>query len=290
LACSFLKSLYNPALGLVRSTPDGNIYYVTSDNLLAEKALSSCDPTISQAINQSISSCCDRGYDGMHEAYLGVKIPLPIHTSTTITVADSSQGRLFRNVTPATAGGNYTVLLEVHNNTGIFPDCTYADVTVYTALELKLEGNTTGVRHAMDCLMLMFDGRGLVDEPYKDGSGSENGIYQTYKLALYLYALQATGAYYYGEEDNLFRSQGPDGGFHTGYDQTGTYAGTQENAETTSIAMIAISNLSTTSPFTIPLFSIPPWIIYLYTVLAAAAVAVVITVLVLEQRKRKTVL
>jgi hypothetical protein len=109
-------------------------------------------------------------------------------------------------------------------------------------------------------------------------------------LALYLYALQAKGTYYYGEEDDLFRSQGPDGGFHTGYDQIGTYAGTRENAETTSIAMIAISSLSTTSPFALPFFSIPPWIIYLYTAFAAAAVAVVITVPVLEQRKRKTVL
>jgi len=45
-------------------------------------------------------------------------------------------------------------------------------------------------------------------KPYKDGSGSEHGIYETYKLALYLYALQATGTYYYGEEDNLFRLGG----------------------------------------------------------------------------------
>ena len=91
----------------------------------------------------------------------------------------------------------------------------------------------------------------------KDGSGVEHGIYQTYKLVLYLYALQATGTYYYGEEDNLFQSQGPDGGFHTGYDQEGTYAGTIENVETTSIAIIAISNLSTTSHFPFPFFSIP---------------------------------
>src|SRR2546422_7469984 len=88
-------------------------------------------------------------------------------------------------------------------------------------------------------------GRGLADEPYKDRS--EEGIYQTYKLALYLYALQATGTYYYGEEDNIFRLQGPGGGFHTGYDQIGTYARTRENAETTSIVITAISSLSTTS-------------------------------------------
>ena len=182
------------------------------------------------------------------------------------------------------------MIWEKHNATGILADCAYADVTVYTALELRLEGNSTGVQHEMDCLALMLDGRGLVDEPYKDGTVSEHGIYQTYKLALYLYALQKTGTYYFGEEDNLFRLQGPDGGFHTGYDQTGTYAGTQENAETTSIAMIAIASLSTTSPFPFPFFSIPSWIIYLFTGLTVAAVGAVITILLLEQRKRKAIL
>jgi hypothetical protein len=286
LACSFLKSLYNPSLGLMRSTPSSNVYYIASDNLLAEKALSSCDPTISQAINQSISSCCIRGYDGMHEALLGVKIHVPVNNSAVYKVANSTTNKLFRNVTPTAAGGNYTVFWEVHNATGIFPDCTYADVTVYTALELKLEGNTTGAQHELDCLAIMFDGRGMVDEPYKDGSGSEHGIYQTYKLARYLYALQKiSGTYNYGEEENLLRSQGPDGGFHTGYDPIGTYAGTQENAETTSIVMITIS---TTCIF--PFCSIPPWIIYLYTGLAVAAVLMVVTILVLEQRKRKPIL
>ena len=141
----------------------------------------------------------------------------------------------------------------------------------------------------MDCLNTMFDGRGLVDEAYKDGSGSEHGIYQTYKLALYTYALQnVPGSYYYGEEENLFRSQGPDGGFHTGYDQIGTCAGTPENAETASISIIAISaqNLTCTHAFCfIP--SIPSWIIYPYTGLAVAAVAIVVTILLLDQRTLK---
>jgi len=285
-ACYFLKSLYNPSLQLVRSTPNSSVYYIASDNLLAERAISSCDPIISHAINQSISSCCDDGYDHMHEVVLGVSIHIPINNSAVYTVANSTAGKLFRSVPPATAGGNYTILWEVHNATGVFPDCVYADVAVYTALELKLEGNTTGARHEMDCLNTMFDGRGLVDEAYKDGSGSEHGIYQTYKLALYTYALQnVPGSYYYGEEENLFRSQGPDGGFHTGYDQTGTYAGTGENVETTSIAMIAISSLSTTR--SLPFFSIPPWIAYLYAGLAVTALGIVVAILVLEQRKRR---
>jgi len=146
-ACSFLKSLYNPSLGLVRTTPNGSIYYIASDNLVVEKAISSCDATTSNAINQSISSCCDRGNDRMHEALLGVKIHLPIDTSTVYTIANSTSGKLFRGIFPSTAGGNYTVLWEVHNATGTFPDCTYADVIVYNALELKQEGNTTDAQH-----------------------------------------------------------------------------------------------------------------------------------------------
>src|SRR5437867_815336 len=286
-ACSFLKSLYNPSLGLVRSTPNSSIYYIASDNLFVEKAFSSCDRTTSQAINQSIISCCDSGYDQMHEALLGARIHIPINNSAIYTVANSTLGKLFRGISPTNAGGNYTVLWEVHNATGTFHDCTYADVTVYTALELRLKGNGTGAQHEMDCLTAMFDGRGMVDEAYKDGLAMEHGIYQSYKLALYIYAQQKiSGTYFYGEE-NLFRLQGPDGGFHTGYDQIGTYAGTRENAETTSIAMIATSNLSTTNPFSFPLFSIPSWVIYLFAAWAVIGRGVVVIVLVLEGKKGK---
>jgi hypothetical protein len=130
----------------------------------------------------------------------------------------------------------------------------------------------------------------VVDGAYKDGSGSEHGIYQANKLALCLYALQKlSNTYCYGDEENLFRSQGPDGGFHIGYDQAGTYAGTMENAETSSIAMILFSSFNSTCPLPFycvpPIFSIPPSIIYLYAGLAATAAAVVITIIVLDQRK-----
>lgn len=287
-ACSFLKSLYDPSLRLVRSTPNSNVYYIASDNILAERAISYCDQATSQAINQSISSCCGTGYDRMHEALLGVKIPLPIIYPLTYTVADSSAGRLFRGVTPATYGGNYTVLWEYHNATGTFPDCTYADVTVYTALELRFEGNTTGARHEMDCLAIMYDGRGMADEAYKGGPFTQYGLYQTYKLALYIYALlKVSGSFFYAGEWSLLRSQGPDGGFHTGYDQSGTYAGTQENAETTSVAIIAMSGLSMTTPLPFPVFSISSWAIYFITVWIVISLVVVAFVLFYEQRRRK---
>ena len=150
---------------------------------------------------------------------------------------------------------------------------------------MKLKNNVTGAQHEMDCLNVMFDGYGIADEAYKDGSASEHGIYQTYKLALYTYALQKlSNTYQYGGEENLLRMQGPDGGFHTGFDRAGIYAGTLENAETTSIAIIALNSTSTFRLF--PILALPPWILYVFIGFAGAAVAAVIIVLMLETRRK----
>lgn len=285
-ACQYLKSVYNPALQLVRTSPFTNVYYISSDNLLAQQALSlnNCDILDSQVISQTITTCCGEGNDLMHEALLGRPITLPIHAANIYTIANSSAGRLFRNITPTTYGANYTVLQEVHNSTSVLPDCTYADATAITALELKREGNTTAARREIDCLNLMFDGFGLVDEAYKDGSTVQHGIYQTLNLALYTYALQKISTTYYSSNvDNLLRTQGPDGGFHTGYDQKETYASTQENAETTAIALLT---LPTTPTSQFPLPPIPAWIPYFILGWVVVAVAILVLVLVIERRKK----
>lgn len=130
---------------------------------------------------------------------------------------------------------------EIHNaTTTSLSDFNYADVAAYVALEWNLEGSSLGQQFDLDCLNLMYDGHGMVDEPHKDGTGSEHGIYQTYKLALYIYAQEKFGKGSTSQElETLLRMQGLDGGSHTGYDQNGTYAGTVENAETTSTVIIA---------------------------------------------------
>src|SRR5213592_2140608 len=168
-ACEFLISLYNPALQLVKTTPSSNVYYTASDNLLAKKAVVYCNTAIGQNITQSISTCCGAGNDYMHESFLGQQIPLPIHNGTVYSIANSTAGTLFRNVSTTTAGDSYMVLWEVHNATGILPDCTYGDIAVHTALEMKLEKNVTGVQHEMECLNTMFDGYGIVHEADKNG-------------------------------------------------------------------------------------------------------------------------
>ena len=80
------------------------------------------------------------------------------------------------------------------------------------------------------------------------------------------------------------RMQGPDGGFHTGYDRAGTYAGTLENAETTSIVILALNSTSTFRLF--PPLVLSPWIVYVFNGFAGAAVVAVIMVLILETRRK----
>ena len=65
--------------------------------------------------------------------------------------------------------------------------------------------------------------------------------------------------------------------------RAGTYAGTLENAETTSIVILALNSTSTFRLFPI----LPPWIVYVFIGFAAAAGAAVVLVLMLERRKRK---
>ena|SRR2546422_10166962 len=92
-------------------------------------------------------------------------------------------------------------------------------------------------------LNTMWTGAGIADESYKEPHG-ESGIYQTYKTALYAYALtQQSIPVPAAVTTTLLRMQGPDGGFHTGYAANMTYAGTDENAETTSIAILALNTV-----------------------------------------------
>src|SRR6266571_6456448 len=103
---------------------------------------------------------------------------------------------------------------------------------------MNRRGNTTGTQEMLSVLSTMWDGKGMVDEPFKAGPG----IYQTYKDALYLLVLtRLSQPVPTGLVDSILRKQGLDGGFHTGYSANSTYAGSGENAETTSIAIIGLS-------------------------------------------------
>src|SRR3989454_2790264 len=76
-ACSFLDSLYNPSIHLVRETPSNHTYWIASDNLLAQQALQGCSSN-AQSIQAILNNatCCQRGNDHMHESLFERSIPL----------------------------------------------------------------------------------------------------------------------------------------------------------------------------------------------------------------------
>ena len=233
-ACTFLDSLYNPLVHLVQETPSNHVYWIASDNLLAQGALQECGSSKAQSVHASLNNatCCQQGNDHMHESLLGRSIPLPIHNATTYTVTG-----YWKSLTNSQETGNYTVKWEYHNGTGILSPYDYGDIATYTLLEYKRRNNETGVQDMIQVLNTMWTGTGIADEPYK-----QLGIYQTYKTALYAYALTLQSIHVPATVTAaLLRMQGPDGGFHTGYATNLTYAGTDENAETTSIAILALN-------------------------------------------------
>src|SRR5438309_1065484 len=230
-ACSFLDGLYNPSLDLVRETPSSHVYWIASDNLLAQEALQECGSSNAQSIQAILNNatCCQQGNDHMHESLLGRSISLPIHNATIYDVTG-----YWKSLTNSQETGNYTINWEYHNGTGTLSPYDYGDIATYTLLEYMRRNNETGVQDMIQTLNTMWTGIGIADEPYK-----QSGIYQTYKTALYALALtQQSIPVPATVTAALLRMQGPDGGFHTGYAANMTYAGTDENAETTSIAIL----------------------------------------------------
>src|SRR3989454_1413235 len=239
-ACTFLDSLYDPSVHLVRETTSSHVYWIASDNLLAEGALQECGSRNAQFVRAGLNNatCCQQGNDHMHESLLGRSIPLPIHNATTYTVTG-----YWKSLTNSQETGNYTVKWEYHNSTGTLSPYDYGDIATYTLLEYKRRNNETGVQDMIQVLNTMWTGAGIADEPYKE-TGVQSGIYQTYKTALYAYALtQQSIPVPATVTAALLRMQGPDGGFHTGYGTNLTYAGTDENAETTSIVILALNTV-----------------------------------------------
>src|SRR3989441_1775939 len=277
-ACAFLDSLHDQAVHLVRETSSNHTYWIASDNLLAQQALKECGSSNAQSIQAILynATCCQQGNDHMHESLLGRSIPLSIHDKTVSTVTG-----YWKSLTNSQETGNHTVKWEYHNSTGTLSPYDYGDIATYTLLEYKRRNNETGVQDMIQTLNTMWTGTGIADEPYKE-SGVQSGIYQTYKTALYAYSLtQQSIPVPSTVTSALLRMQGPDGGFHTGYANNMTYAGTDENAETTSIAIIALS------PTLVPPSS-PPALIAVTASIALLLLLIVLRIVLRRQSKQSS--
>jgi len=241
---NFLISQFNPQISLCREATEvaPNTYWVVSDNLLAWKALKMVNEAglsnateaglIAEAIEAKLREKAaihnlPTDLNGLpisfvHEAIIGDVIPLPNRTCNTLTLQSN----------------NYTVKTEVCNGTIMLDWKEYADRLLYATLSSLWQGNETAANQFFEVAKNMWDGTGI-----NDTATMTEGLYATYKLALFLYTSKVLGRKLLFEFELVKRiwslQRETDGGIITNYFANGTAHG-DANTETTSIVIIAM--------------------------------------------------
>ena len=218
----FLNARYNPSLGLLNEAPVAapKKYWLANDNALAAHAFYRVgDTEMSDSLERSLERY---GYstNGLIEVVWGETVSFPPHVASSVIL---------------TKVGDAEIWQEFHLEGPRFEDwAEYADLGFLGALNEYAQGNPAESLRIFANTLSKFDGTGFRDKAY-------NGQYDTYKLAMALYA----GATIHapipnGNEilDALQAMQAPDGGYFTNYTYVIAPKG-DENTETTAWALLA---------------------------------------------------
>lgn len=220
---AYLKAQYNPEVGLIREAPmtASNIYWLTNDNALAAYALSLLgEVELSQKLLVSI-----RGYgddtNGMIEVIWGRTILFPPNTANPALIQQVGLAEIWQ---------------ETHTNTMRFNDWKeYANLGFIAALNNEnKDKHKDALKHYAEALQ-SFDQIGFKDKAYED-------LYETYKLALALYAgnkINAPDPYAARILEVLLSLQNKNGGFFSHYSGENSPAG-DTNTETTALTLLAL--------------------------------------------------
>jgi len=230
-AVDYLVANFNPATGLTSETPGSSTYWLYSDNFLAALALNhfgqrnttliTLAADISGSINEDLRVQQLNNAENQYMV-LNASAPCQFHPSVDYTIA-----------TP----DGVQIKTTINNGTGDLSENQYADVAFLKAICLYRQNNASGALTSYNAGKGMFDGVGFRDLPY-----NKTGQYQTYKLALFIYA---TAVLKQPMDERalsaLLIMQAQNGGFYTGYDANYSHDGTLTNTETTSLAILALS-------------------------------------------------
>ena len=232
-AVAFLLGQYNPRLGLVAEAPTvaPNMYWLVSDNLLAQEALESYDPETSRDIQRSLQDYArlfglptneeDLPISYKHEALIGEHVSLPFRTCNQLTLIETLE---------------YVIKTDMTNASVMLDWRSYGDLLLYASLSAYYDGDGETAREYFEEAVAMWDGMGLNDKHTQI-----TGLYATYKLALLYHVadlLKETLSFEEALLDRLWQQQHVNGGFITDYHLDGTPDG-DTNTETTAIALIA---------------------------------------------------
>jgi len=236
-ALAYLISSYNSKVGLIPETTGFGTYWVYSDNYLAVLALrqagfsNSSLTSIADNISATIQFYAPRLGDATNQYMAlgdGWSGPCVFGSAQSYVVAQWSSIQI--NVT-------------LNNATGTLSASDYADTAFLTAICHQHQGDHALALNDFNLGAKFFDNTGFADQQFT-GPGSINpGQYQTYKLALYVYASKLLSQpVNQAALTTLLKMQAPDGGFYTGYYPGLTHGNTYTNTETTSLAILALSN------------------------------------------------
>lgn len=233
LAVDYIVRNYNATVGLIPEVSGSSTYWLYSDNFLASYALWRYDPSNSNLANivTNISSTISK--------YIQA-VPNPLNQ---YMVLNSSNAAFNDSSDYAIAHyGDAVINITLNNGTDTLNPSDFADIAFLEALYYHSIGQVQNASDAYQIGASMFDGKGLNDTLFQDGA--QKGQYQTFKLALYVYASKVLGQQFPpNAETTLLQMQAASGGFYTGYDGNYSTNGTNANVKTTSLAILALLEL-----------------------------------------------
>lgn len=216
-AVHFIDSLYDPSKQLVKECPTCSIYWLWSDNFLAQIVLRKTDPEHAAAIERAMN-----GYGvGMRNGWATLD---PRYRSKTS----------FQAGTDKTVPGTTDIRYSDFDGAHALACSDYADVAFLEAIHRYRTGDLAGARKCYALGKAKWDGTGF-HEHWQPG-----GTYAVYKTALGLLAQKITGFAPIGIPPDYFdRFQGADGGVRT--DIVGGQPAGLENVETTAAVVLAVT-------------------------------------------------
>jgi hypothetical protein len=249
-AVDYLIQGVNPNTGMIPETPTSTTYWLYSDNFLASLALEqsamnhSFDLQKFALSNSSASTFGELIARSVSENLALFKIN---NIENQYLVLNASEPCLFNASQDYTLGtlDGATFKVTINNGTGLLSEKQYADIAFLNAICLHRQGNPAGALAAYNVGKEMFHGKGLEDTVYEQ-SCQQTCQYQTFKLALYIYASELLNQPFPELALSILLSmQDSAGGFYTGYGANLSHEGTSTNTETTSLAVLALNSVFT---------------------------------------------
>jgi len=244
LTVDYMANSYNSTTGLIPEQPGGHVFWLYSDNYLGVLALERYDPS-----NSSTS-----GFAAALDAALhGYLVTAPSNVVQNQYTALNSTNAFFdcsesysiawaQGEKLAGSSASTSVMTTANDLSSKCASQNYADLYLLQAVYYHRLGNSSGASYFFNKASSDFNGVGFTD------LASNSTLYQTYKVALYVYASsclgQTSSASYASAQTVLFGLQeNSTGGFYTGY--TGPAHGNGSvNTETTALAALAIEQVT----------------------------------------------